>query len=366
LDERGSLPDAREDKSPGDTDVPHTQMRSRARRRMRRLRYLWFVLKVVAVLLALVLIGPLLLPLRGAPGTVAPEQLAWPASRWVEIDGLSLHYEVYGLGHPVMLLLHGFGASTFSWREVVEPLGEAGTVVAFDRPGFGLSARPMPGEWSGTNPYGDQTYAALTVSLMDELGLAQAVLVGHSAGATVAVLTALTYPERVSGLVLVAPALGSGREELGGVLNVVGASPHMRRIGPRLIRLLLGRLESLLEMSYYNPAAVTAEVREGYKRPLRAHNWDRALWEIVLAPKVGGLDGRLGELAGLPVLFVTGDSDAVVPAEVTELLAQRTAGAELVVIPECGHLPQEEHPATFAAAVLGFIERVRRATGGRQ
>lgn len=55
---------------------------------------------------------------------------------------------------PALVLLDGFAASTWSWREVMASLAEQGTVAAFDRPGFGLTERPLPGEWEGRSPYG--------------------------------------------------------------------------------------------------------------------------------------------------------------------------------------------------------------------
>ncbi|MBC8263534.1 MAG: hypothetical protein H8E47_05355 [Anaerolineales bacterium] len=102
--------------------------------------------------------------------TVPPQQLADPDSRFVDINGLQVHYKMAGQGGPALVLLHGFGASVFSWREVMEPLAEIGTVIAFDRPAFGLTERPVPGEWEGESPYRAEAQVELTVGLLDELG----------------------------------------------------------------------------------------------------------------------------------------------------------------------------------------------------
>ena len=108
---------------------------------------------LVGALLALLIIGPFLIPVPPLEGTVPPQQLADPDSRFIEINGLAVHYKQLGQGQPTFILLHGFGASLFSWREVMAPLADMGTVVAFDRPAFGLTARPMPGEWESDSPY---------------------------------------------------------------------------------------------------------------------------------------------------------------------------------------------------------------------
>ncbi|MCX7681828.1 MAG: alpha/beta fold hydrolase, partial [Anaerolineae bacterium] len=163
------------------------------------------LLIVLGSCLLLLLVGPFLVPVPPLEGTVPPEQLADPDSRFIEVDDLTVHYKTAGAGRPAFLLLHGFAASTFSWREVIGPMAEWGTVVAFDRPGFGLTERPL--RWEGPTPYSHEAQAQLTVRLMDALAIEQAVLVGNSAGGAIALLTALTYPERVEALVLVSPAV---------------------------------------------------------------------------------------------------------------------------------------------------------------
>ncbi len=129
------------------------------------------VLVVLAGLLALILIGPLVAPVPALEGIVPIEQLANPDSQFVDVDGVTVHYKEAGRGDTALLLLHGFASSTYSWREVMEPLAEDARVVAFDRPAFGLTERPMPGDFpNGVNPYTADAQADLTVGLMDELG----------------------------------------------------------------------------------------------------------------------------------------------------------------------------------------------------
>ena len=88
-----------------------------------------------------------------------------------------MHTKTAGQGELPLVLLHGFGASTYTWREVWEPLAQDHPVVAFDRPAFGLTERPMPGDWAGRSPYSAEAQVDQTVALMDKLGIDQAVLV---------------------------------------------------------------------------------------------------------------------------------------------------------------------------------------------
>lgn len=152
-------------------------------------------LALLALLLLILIIGPFLIPIPPLEGTVPPEQLADSDSRFIEVDGLRVHYETLGQGEPALVLLHGFAASIFSWRQVMGPLAGTHTVIAYDRPAFGLTERPMPGEWQGESPYSPEAQVELTIGLLDRLGVSQAVLIGNSAGGTVAALTALQYPE---------------------------------------------------------------------------------------------------------------------------------------------------------------------------
>ena len=172
------------------------------------MKRVWKIFGIIAlVAFLLLLIGPLLYPVPTLKGTVPERDLADPESRFAEINGLTVHYTEMGEGEPVFILLHGFGASEFSWREVGEPLSREGRVIVYDRPAFGLTERPMPGEWTGTNPYSVQGNIELLDGLMDERGVEKAILVGNSAGGEVAAVYALEHPDRVQGLILVDPAM---------------------------------------------------------------------------------------------------------------------------------------------------------------
>jgi pimeloyl-ACP methyl ester carboxylesterase len=309
------------------------------------------LLIALGALLIILLVGPFLVPVPPLEGTVPPERLADPDSRFIEVNGITVHYKMAGSGRPAFILLHGFAASTFSWREVIGPMSEWGTVVAFDRPGFGLTERPL--QWTGRSPYSPESQSDLTVGLMDALGIERAVLVGNSAGGTLAILTALTYPERVEALVLVSPAVYVG----GGTpawLRPFLNTPQMRHLGPLLARQIQDWGVDFARSAWHDPEKLTPEIWEGYTKPLRAENWDRALWEVTRASRPLGLETRLGEVR-VPVLVITGDDDRIVPTQQSVRLAGEILGAQLAVIPECGHVPQEECPGPFLEAVEAFL-----------
>jgi pimeloyl-ACP methyl ester carboxylesterase len=328
---------------------------------MSRRFFLRVAIVVALLLIVLALFGPFLVPVPPLTGMSASAALAGPDSRFVDVpyagDTLTVHYEEAGEGEPALLLLHGFAASTFSWREVLPALGEWGRTVAFDRPAFGVTERPLPeswqGDWTTQNPYTAQAQADLTVGVMDQLGIDRAVLAGNSAGGAVAMLTALEHPERVKALVLIDPAVYSGGNPVPG-LRWIFNTPQMRHLGPLISRQIQGWGLDFARSAWYDPAKITDEIWAGYQKPLQMADWDRALWELTAANAPSGLPDRLAELT-LPVLVISGDSDTIVPTELSVRLSEELPNAELVVVPACGHVPHEECPQTVLDAIQAFL-----------
>jgi pimeloyl-ACP methyl ester carboxylesterase len=314
-------------------------------------------LLVLGILAVLLLVGPFLVPVPPLQGTVPARELADPDSQFIELHGIDVHYKVTGQGEPLIILLHGFAASVFSWREVLDPLGELGTVVAFDRPSSGLTERPLRPDWGTENPYGTDFQVALVIDLIDAMGTDEAILVGNSAGGTIAALTALQHPERVRALVLVDAAIYVGGGAPAFVRPLL-STPQLRHLGPLIARRIRDWGPRLLESAWHDPSLLTEQIRKEYEKPLQVDNWDQALWELTAASRRPDLESRLDELA-LPALVVTGDDDRIVPTEQSIRLGSELPDAQLVVFPSCGHVPQEECPTAFLNAVEPFISALR-------
>lgn len=317
-------------------------------------RVLKIGLSVLGVLLVLLFIVPLLIPVPPLENVAPPEKLADADSRFVDVNGIRVHYKMLGQGKPAMILLHGFAASEFSWREVMRPLAQeyGGTVVAYDRPAFGLTQRPMPGEWTGDSPYGIDAQVKLLIGLMDALKIERAILVGNSAGGGIAALTALRHPSRVDALILVDAAIGGGGNAPW--YQVLMTTPQGRRIGPLIARQIKDWGIDFGKSAWHDPSKITPAIWAGYLKPLQVENWDRALWEFTAASQPTELPSRLKELR-LPALVITGDDDKIVPQERSIKTANDLPNAKLVVIPNCGHVPHEECPAEFQSAVKSFM-----------
>jgi pimeloyl-ACP methyl ester carboxylesterase len=309
------------------------------------------IVVTLVILLLLVVVGPLLVPVPPLTDSLPAEALADEDSLFMEVNGLMVHYKIAGEGQPTFVLLHGFGASLFSWREVMPALAAYGTVIAYDRPAFGLTERPLT--WEGENPYSPEAQVALVIRLMDALNVEQAILVGHSAGGKIAFETALAHPERVQALIAVGAAVYAG----GGAPSwsrPLLDTPQMRHLGPLIARQLGKNGDAFLRSAWHDPSKITAATYEGYRRPLQVENWDRALWELTAASTESDLAERIPEIM-LPVLVITGDDDRVVPVEQSLRLADSLPNAQVSVLPACGHLPHEECPGEFMQTVADFM-----------
>jgi pimeloyl-ACP methyl ester carboxylesterase len=317
----------------------------------------WFGI-VMGSLLLLIIIVPLIIPIPALKDVHPAAALADADSKFIRINGIQVHYKQAGEGEPVFILLHGFGAYLFSWRNVMQPLAEIGTVIAYDRPGFGLTDRPLDGQWQGDDPYGQDGQVEMLADLMDALGIEKAILVGNSAGGTITTAFTIKYPQRVTALVEVDAAIYTSGNMLPGWLRPLLFTPQAERLGPLLLRSIQDWGVELLKSAWHDPGLITPEILEGYQLPLHVENWDKALFEMVRAPLSEPLAGQLDQLS-LPVLVLTGDDDRIVPGDQSRQLARDIPNAELVVFTNCGHVPQEECPEQFMAAINDFVRNLR-------
>jgi pimeloyl-ACP methyl ester carboxylesterase len=262
-----------------------------------------------------------------------------------------------GDGEPVFLLLHGLGPGLFTWQALMPSLSEYGRVIAIDRPAAGLSERPLGDALKQYNPYTVDAQVQLFLALLDQLGLQQVFLVGNSAGGTLAVHTYLQAPGRSQGLVLVDAAIFSGGGAPSFVKPLLGTQ-QLRRIGPFFARSLFENPENFLKSAYFDHEKITEETIAGYRRISMIEDWDLAFWELSIAGENLRLSDRLDEI-NLPVLVVSGEYDSIVPPQDSQRLAEEIPGAEFLMLPNCGHLPQEECPDVLLDGIVDFASELQ-------
>ncbi len=311
-----------------------------------------WLLRIFLLLFFILFILPFLIPL---PETgVDPRTLASDGGQFVEVEGLDTYYIERGPEDgQAVLLVHGLGGSTFSWRDNLNALAEAGYhTIALDRPGFGLTEKTLDFDVSAPSQ------ADFLAAFMDARGIDHAVLVGHSAGGGIIAHVALKYPERIDGLVFVDAALGgTGAPPFVGTL--AGFAPFTRwiQIGARVL-LTPERYGDTLASAYHDPALATEAVRAGYTKVLQTPNYDQAFAALIRdSGRNNFAKDRLGEL-DMPALLIWGRDDTWVRLASGEQLAEALPNDELIIYDNVGHLAMEEAPEQFNADVIAWLERL--------
>jgi pimeloyl-ACP methyl ester carboxylesterase len=268
---------------------------------------------------------------------------------WARIDGARMRYLRCGSGPP-LVLIHGLLGYSFSWRFNLPELGRLHTCYAVDLLGVGLSDRPAGLDCSL------RATALRLVQFMDEVGIASADVLGTSHGGAVAMVLAAEAPERVSRLILVAPAnpwavyprwlLKTVCSPAGPVLlSNLARLPAFRRLVINRLYGDVSRIPPGTLDGYWAAAKLPGTVEYGVKI---ARCWEDDLARL---PEV------LPRVAQLPALLIWGSRDPAVPLASAHELRRVLKNAELVVIQGAGHLPYEEAPAEFNRALAGFMMR---------
>jgi pimeloyl-ACP methyl ester carboxylesterase len=277
--------------------------------------------------------------------------------REVTLDGGRVRYLVAGFGRP-LLLLHGVGESSASWRGVLPRLADRYTVYAPDLPGYGASDPLAPGTEGGPTP---ERFAAVMAAFLDTLTAADAgpaVVVGHSLGGGIALELALGHPELVGRLVL---------EDAAGLGHYVHPAlraltlPGYGDLGARMGRTGLGaahrawaRIPLMFARPHRAPSDWVAEQRRLGTLP---HHLPTSL--AALRAQVGPFGQRRVLLDALPqlqipTLLIWGAQDMVVPVSQARTAVARLRHGQLAVVPGCGHLPHLERPGHFLDALHAF------------
>jgi len=294
---------------------------------------------------ALLLPALLLAACRAAP---LPPEARWPAgtpfrASAIVVDGTRLRYIDAGAG-PAVLLIHGFGASMYSWRYAIGPLAAAGyRVVAFDNRGFGFSDKPDSG-------YTNAAYAHVVVALLDSLRIPDAVLVGHSMGGEIAAEVALAHPERVRALALI-DAAGTEvhwplllRAARWRVVGGIASGLRGRAITARILRGV-----------YADPTKVTTQDVDQYYAPVAEPDYGRALQGVLRQFRFDALRGQLSAIQ-VPTLLLWGTDDRLIPPSVGRRMAAELPRAAFVFVPRAGHAAPEEQPDAVNHLLLTFLK----------
>ncbi len=279
------------------------------------------------------------------------EDTAWRGAekpgRIVTVGGVGLHYveqaPPVGADAPAIVMIHGFGGHTYSYRRQIVDLAQDYRCVAIDLKGFGYSERPEGGDYSLTEQ------ARLVFGAMDALGIQKATLIGQSMGGEVVMRMAELAPERVGRLVLAASVPGRR-------LPIAPRVSFLRRLVGPIARFVAARSWNRLFFDSKRPDL--PQIREEYLKPMRIYGtastfW--GMWEGVRHDQPIDFS-RLT----MPVLILWAEKERVLPfpGRALRWLQEHLPHAVTEHVPASGHMLLEEQPALVNAAIRRFLDGV--------
>lgn len=286
-----------------------------------------------------------------------------PVGRFVEVDGVRVHYDVHGEGSPVVLL-HGNGTLVQDWAisGLLPKLARHHRVISIDRPGFGYTERPRDRLWTA------DAQAELVFKALRQLGVKRPVVLGHSWGTLVALALALNHQADVKGLVLLSGYYFPTKR----VDVWLFAPPAIPILGDAMrytVSPLIGRaIAPGLIKGMFEPRNVPRRFKKRFPldltlRPIsiKAISEDSAL----MVPSAAALSNRYGALR-LPVSILAGDADLVVsPERQSARLHESIAQSELRFAEGIGHMIHYfAHDAIIEAVERVSGEQAPRVAGG--
>jgi pimeloyl-ACP methyl ester carboxylesterase len=269
-------------------------------------------------------------------------QSAAPESKQVEIFGQKIHYlEAGSASTPAVILLHGLGGDTTNWSFTVPALASKYHVYVPDQIGFGKSDKPVVN-------YRVATLVEFLDVFCKKLGIQKATLVGNSLGGWTAAMFAIEHPEKVDKIVLVCAA--------GYTVKRYGGQEVNKDLITALNPSTTADLKRGLNAIFYNKAMLTdAFIEQALAAKFKrgdGYTINSFIESIMRGEDY--IDEKVKKIKA-PTLVLWGREDGLTPLAMGKAFAEDIPGAQLLVIEQCGHVPQMEKAAEFNAALLKFL-----------
>jgi pimeloyl-ACP methyl ester carboxylesterase len=261
---------------------------------------------------------------------------------YINIEGMKIHYAKAGSG-PALVLLHGLGSNADSWKKQLVDLQDQFTVIAWDAPGYGHSADPVP----EFRYFAD--FAHVLKKLTEQLNIEPFYLLGHSMGSTLALEFMKHYSQSVKALILASGTRGGaakdGDQNEGKLRNRLHAIEHFssEQIAEQRADNLLG------------PKA-TKEMQEEVKRiyaKIRPAGYRSVTYALYHANQ-----NDILPIIDVPTLVICGEWDKITPVPESKTIHQGIRHSKLKIIPDTGHLCYQEDSITFNQHIRSFLANV--------
>lgn len=255
--------------------------------------------------------------------------------------GANIHYRDQGpKDAPTIIMIHGMSAHLQAWEPLIAEMGANYRILSLDLPGFGLTG-PNP-----TGQYGPEVYTEAVLTVMNSANVDKAVIVGNSMGGWTAWRMGLSHPERIHGLVLLAPwgAPGADNEKSNLAFKLMSSSigkalmPHFT---PRSI------VKQSVLQSVERDEIVTDEMVERYYELVRYPGNRQATLDAMETAKDLS-DWKNIKSLEAPTLIIWGREDQLIDISRSEKFTSELEGEKIIIYENVGHLPMEEVPADVA------------------
>ncbi len=278
----------------------------------------------------------------------------YPAKKLTLTNGTTIAYTDQGKGSETLIFIHGLGSYLPAWNKNIEDLSQNYRTIAIDLPGYGKSSKE-------NIQVGMAAYAQTVLQLMDKLKIKQATLVGHSMGGQIAITTALQAPDRVSKLVLAAPAgLETFTEQQKQLFKMTVTPESVQNTSS-------DKAAANIKINFYQmpaDAQFMVDDRLQIANSPDFGNYSKAVAASVAAMVDEPVHDKLTQLQ-TPTLIIFGEQDALIPNKylnptlTTQAVAaigkEKIKNSEVVLLPEAGHFVQYEQAEAFNKAVREFL-----------
>ena len=260
---------------------------------------------------------------------------------FAKVEGARVRFVDEGEG-PAVVLIHGFASSLENWNGVREELRRDHRVLALDLKGFGWTDRPE-------GDYSPKAQAQLVFALMDQQGIEEAAVVGHSWGSSVVLAMALEQPERVQRIALYDAWVFEEQ------LPPMFVWARGKGLGEMLFRLFYQeRADDKIELGYHDTTLITQDYVERVDEAQHRPGTTAAALAAVRGQRYAEVQKRYHEIEQ-PVLLLWGREDQITLVEDGERLAGTLPNSELKIYPNCGHFPMREAKAASTNALVEFL-----------
>jgi len=284
---------------------------------------------------------------------IAPELQAQEMSDYQENTHV-MYRVIEGDPSLTFLFIHGLGENLRTWEKVEEQLTIPYRILLIDLPGHGQSPLQRRTNYSHDN------LSRLLWKFVDEIGIGDLVIVGHSLGGNIALRMAAIRPEKIQGLFLLSPSVFDTRGFLFPrlITNNIFLRPLLNIMIRRIVR-SPKRLTKILRQAVFDETVVDGDLIKRIVTPITDN--PKSYLTMIYLFRDSSRNRKLPDFGGIhvPVLVINGTEDRWVKPEDTLRLTNLLPEGELTLLPFCGHMPQEEKPNEVVQKLEEFVKNLK-------